>query len=153
MSTSVSVRSFFQMQVIAAHNRLPKRALFFSHSNKSWEAVLAALAVHSTIRNPDSLHFSSQSSLEVGIFLHGCKIIAPPSGIASIIKREKRRWSAGGKSSLVYGPLYYWCGVTLSEVYSQQLTVLGHSSLKKAWERHFILVAHVDATSKSRVPL
>ena len=47
------------------------------------------MAVHSNIRNPDSLHFSSQSSLEVGIFLHGCKIIAPPSGIASIIKRQK----------------------------------------------------------------
>ena len=34
-------------------------------------------------------------------------------------------------------PLYYWCRVTLSEVYSQHLTILGHSSLKKAWERHF----------------
>lgn len=62
------------------------------------------MAVHSAIRNPDSLHFSSQSSLEVGIFLHGCKIIAPPSGIASVIKRPKRRWRAGGKSSLLYAP-------------------------------------------------
>jgi len=60
------------------------------------------MAVHSAIRNPDSLHFSSQSSLEVGIFLHGCKIIAPPSGIASVIKWPKRRWRAGGKISLLY---------------------------------------------------
>ena len=49
--------------------------------------------------------------------------------------------------------LYYWCRVTLSEIYSQYLTVLGHSSLKKAWERHFIFIAHVDAISKSRVPM
>lgn len=39
----------------------------------------------------DSFPFKAQSSLEVGIFLHGCKMVASPPDIASIIQRAKRR--------------------------------------------------------------
>lgn len=36
--------------------------------------------------------FSVQSSLEVGISLHGCKMVAAPTpGIASILRRGRRR--------------------------------------------------------------
>lgn len=129
MSTSVSVRSFFQMQVIAAHNRLPKRALFFhiatNPERQSWLLWLftAPFFISVILRG---WHFSSWLQNHRFTFRH------------CICHQESKKETKCWRQNLppLRPPLLLVRG-HLSEVYSQHLTVLGHSSLKKAWERHY----------------
>lgn len=81
------------MQVIAAHHGVTKEGFIFSCDNKSRQAVPRA------VRDPDSFRVL-QLSLPEGlpVFLHGCKMVVPTPGIASVFKTARRR--ARGRSVL-----------------------------------------------------
>lgn len=112
------------------------------------------MAVYSAIRDPDSLRFSSQSSLEAGIFSSWL-----PNGRSTarhcIYHQESKKEVTDLRQKLppLWLPLII-CTGWLSLMSTPNISLSwGRSSLKRAWERHFMLVARVDAMNKSRVSM